>query len=80
MARAPLCLAPQDGTSGEIPWVLQLTGPQKLTAKLEDNLSGMLGEAMKEPISAVDSRNRVVGTYRSVVCCSSMSDLFACES
>lgn len=41
--RAPQCLAPQDGTSGERPRGLLLTGPPELTAKLEHNLSGMLG-------------------------------------
>lgn len=46
-ARAPLRLAPQDWTSGQIPWVLLLTGPQELTPKLEQQLRTVLGAGLK---------------------------------
>lgn len=46
-AGAPLRLAPQDWTSGQIPWVLLLTGPQELKPKLQDKLRGVLGEGVR---------------------------------
>lgn len=46
-AGAPLRLAPQDWTCGEIPWLLLLTGPQELTPKLENQLRSVLGKGMK---------------------------------
>lgn len=46
-AEAPLRLAPQDWTSGEIPWLALLTGPEELKPKLEVKLCSVLGERVK---------------------------------
>lgn len=47
VAGAPLRLAPQDWISGEIPWLVLVTGPDALKSRLVEKMSADLGANMK---------------------------------
>jgi hemolysin-activating ACP:hemolysin acyltransferase len=40
-------LAPQDWISGSIPWLVVSVGPKELLPRLQEQLSGTLGDGMK---------------------------------
>lgn len=46
-AGAPFRLAPQDWTSGDIPWLLLSVAPSELAERLEAKLGDMLGAEMR---------------------------------
>ncbi|MEM9634464.1 MAG: toxin-activating lysine-acyltransferase [Pseudomonadota bacterium] len=46
-AAAPLRLAPSDWVSGDIPWLVLMSGPDEILPKLEEKLKGAMKSKMK---------------------------------